>query len=220
MTVVTFDRTAEHRLHDLGLDVPLLVRALQRADAEAKQTTGLEPPTAEGSTRYFKTVRFLREELVPLGWDPDNYRNFCRTVHPSRRHSIVVSSGDEFTGLDIHGTSPRTKYPKGDLTEVAVQRNAVQDAFDFGEEFAEPIAERVRVESTWYLLQYTTPQHIQAEVSLPTAFKNGMITDWQERILLPLITREDPGSAEGATFSDPGPGDTDGDAYSFDITMR
>jgi hypothetical protein len=85
MTLVAIDGTAENRLHDLGLTADLIIRALLRADAEAKLTTELEPPTAEGTIRYLKTVRFLREELVQMEWGCDNYKNFCRTIRPSRR---------------------------------------------------------------------------------------------------------------------------------------
>ena len=67
MTLVAIDATAQYRLLDLDLTTDLVVRALLRADAEAKLTTGLEPPTAEGTIRYLKTVRYLREELVPTG---------------------------------------------------------------------------------------------------------------------------------------------------------
>ena len=94
MTVVAIDRVAEGRLQQLGLSADLLVRALLRADAEAKLTTGLEPPTAEGTTRYAKTVRYVREELVPLDWRFDNYKNFCRTIHPvlSRSSRVLATS--------------------------------------------------------------------------------------------------------------------------------
>ncbi len=214
MTLVVIDATAEHRLHDLGLTTDLMVRALLRADAEAKHTTGLEPPAAGGTIRYLKTVRFLREELVPLGWDISNSKNFCRTIHPIHRFSIVTSSGDEFTGVDITDKVPCTKYPKGDLTALAVQQNADQGVFDLGEEFAEPTVETAELENIWFLLQRATPEYIHAELSLPTRIEDGMITDWQERIILPRISREDPESTP--TVEEPPPGD----AYSVDIAMR
>ncbi len=214
MTLVAIDAIADHRLHGIGLTADLIVRALLRADAEAKYTTGLEPPTAAGTIRYLKTVRFLREELVPLGWDIDNYKNFCRTIHPRHQLSIVTSSGDEFTGVDIPGKVPCTKYPKGDLTALAVQQNADQGAFDLGEEFAEPTVEPAELENIWFLLQRATPEYIYAELSLPTRIEDGMITDWQERIILPRISREDPNST---TKVEEPPG---GDAYSVAIAMR
>lgn len=218
MTLVAIDETAENRLHDLGLTADLFIRALQRADAEAKHTTGLEPPTAAGTIRYLKTVRFLREELVPLGWDIDNHKNFCRTIHPSHHFSIVTSSGDEFTGEDVPGKVPCTKYPKGDLTALAVQQNADQGVLDLGEEFDEPSIEPAELENIWFLLQRATPEYIYAELSLPTRIEDGMITDWDERIILPWIFREEPGPTTAT--EEPPAGDDDNDAYSVDIAMR
>lgn len=218
MTLVAIDATAKHRVHDLGLTTDLILRALLRADAEAKHTTALEPPTAEGTIRYLKTVRFLREELVPLGWDIGNYKNFCRTIHPSHEFSIVTSSGDEFTGVDIPDKMPCTKYPKGDLTALAVQQNAGQGVFDLGEEFAEPTVKPAELENIWFLLQRATPEYIYAELSLPTRIEDGMITGWQERIILPRISREGPEPTATVTVEEPPAGD--GDAYSVDVAMR
>lgn len=222
MTIVAVDGTAEHRLHTLGLTTDQFTRALLRADAEAKHTTGLEPPTAEGTIRYFKTVRFLREELVPLGWGINDYKNFCRTVEPNHEFSIVTSSGDEVTGVEIPGRVPRPKYPKGELTALAVRQNAEQGTFDLGEEFAEPTAEPAvepaELENVWFLLQRVTPDYIYAELSLPVRIVDGMITDWEERILLPRTSRHDP-EPTGTTTIEESPASA-GDAYSVDVAMR
>lgn len=222
MTIVAVDGSAEHRLDALGLSTDHITRALLRADAEAKHTTGLEPPTAEGTTRYFKTVRFLREELVPLGWGTNDYKNFCRTVEPNHEFSIVTSSGDEVTGVEIPGRVPRTKYPKGELTALAVRQNAEQGLLDLGEEFAEQTAEPTvapgELENVWFLLQRVTPDYIFAELSLPVRIEDGMIMDWEERILLPRISRHDPEPTGTPTIEEHAV--SDGDAYSVDVAMR
>lgn len=218
MTIVAVDGTAEHRLHALGLSTDQITRALLRADAEAKHTTGLEPPTAEGTIRYFKTVRFLREELVPLGWATNDYKNFCRTVDPNHEFSIVTSSGDEVTGVEIPGRAPRTKYPKGELTALAVRQNADQGALDLGEEFAEPTVEPAELENVWFLLQRVTVDYIYSELSLPVRIEDGTITEWKERILLPRVDRQDPDPTSISTIEEPPA--SDGDAYSVDVAMR
>ncbi|WP_137122979.1 hypothetical protein [Segeticoccus rhizosphaerae] len=222
MTIVAVDGTAEHRLHALGLTTDQITRTLLRADAEAKHTTGLEPPTAEGTTRYFKTVGFLREELVPLGWGINDYKNFCRTVDPNHEFSIVTSSGDEVTGVDIPGRAPRTKYPKGELTALAVRQNAEQGTFDLGKQFAERTAgatvEPAELENVWVLLQRVTPDFIHAELSLPVCIEDGIITDWEERILLPRTSRHDPEPTGTPMIEEPPA--SDGDAYSVDVAMR
>lgn len=213
MTAVAIEHDAEGRLHQLGLASDLITRALLRADAEAKLTTGLEPPTAEGTTRYAKTVRYLREELVPLGWGFDNSKHFCRTVHPSGAFSIVTSSGDVFTGVDVPGMKPSTKYPKGDLTSLAVMQNADQGVLDLGPEYEVP---PVDLTATWFLLQRVTAETIYAELSLPTAITNGLIIDWAERILLPQISRQD--ALPAVTVEEP-PADGN-DAYNVEVALR
>lgn len=216
MTAVAIDHVAEGRLQQLGLSADLLIRAILRADAEAKMTTGLEPPTAEGTTRYGKTVRYVREELVPLGWKPDNAKNFCRTIHPSGSFSIVTSSGDEFTGVHVPGMKPSTKYAKGDLTTLAVKQNADQGVLDLGDAYALRTLDPADLESVWFLLQRVTAETIYAELSLPTSIEKGVIVDWQERILLPQISRQDPPS----TVAIEEPPSEDGDAYNVEVALR
>jgi hypothetical protein len=215
MTVVAIDRVAEGRLEQLGLSADLLVRALLRADAEAKLSTGLEPPTAEGTTRYAKTVRYVREELVPLGWRFNNYKNFCRTINPNGAFSIVTSSGDAFTGVDVPGVKPSTKYPKGDLTALAVTQNADQGVLDLGADYAVDAVDPADLENIWFLLQRVTDETIYAELSLPTAIEYGVIVDWKERILLPQISRQDPPPT--VAVEEPPFG---ADAYNVEVALR
>jgi hypothetical protein len=171
----------------------------------------LDPPNMEGMSRYGKTVRFLREELLPDGWEYDNSRGYCRTIHPSGEFAIVVSSGDDNTGIWVPGRSPSTKYPKGDATVRAVEAND-QLAFDLGEGF-EPKEPATVPERTWYLLYRVTTDEIFVELSFPTAIKGGIIADWDERIILPPVTRQ-----ESPTLEEP-PGEEAG-SYSVDVALR
>ena len=92
--------------------------------------TALDPPIMEGLTRWGRTNRFLREELIPAGWGFDNPRNLPRTIHPSGEFAIVATTGDELTGLAE--LLPATKYAKGYATAQAVGINE-QLALDFGD---------------------------------------------------------------------------------------
>ena len=78
------------RLAELGLKAEFLEFALRGADAEARTYTELDPPNMQGMARYSRTVRLLREQLVPLGWSFDNPRNLARTVSPDRRVAIIA----------------------------------------------------------------------------------------------------------------------------------
>ncbi|MGH3067218.1 MAG: hypothetical protein ACRDMI_01370, partial [Streptosporangiaceae bacterium] len=90
---------AVDRLAELGLSIDLVERVVRQADAEASFCTPLDPPIMEGLTRWARTNRFLREELIPLGWRFDNPRNLPRTIHPGGQFAIVATTGDDVTGL-------------------------------------------------------------------------------------------------------------------------
>lgn len=182
---------AVDRLDQLGLSVEILERVVRRADAEASSCTALDPPIMEGLTRWGRTSRFLREEMIPAGWSYDNPRNLPRTIHPSGEFAIVAATGDELTGLvDL---LPATKYPKGDATSRAVQVNEQLtldfDDFDFG--VADGPTRDVGELLTWLLLFHVDEDGFRVELSLPDAIVDGRITSWAERIILPSFPRDD-----------------------------
>ena len=179
---------ALRRLSELGLSVEIIERVLRRAEAEAATCTAFDPPIMAGFMRYGRSIRFLREELVPAGWDFDSPRNFCRTIHPSRKLAVVATSGDEGTG-DPELT-PTTKYPKGYATAHAVETNG-QLALDFPDFPVEEEAADAEQLSTWFLLYRVTDDEFRAEISLPNAMVGGSISDWLERIILPAFPRDD-----------------------------
>lgn len=185
-TVTLVKSRALDRLQQLGLTVSLVERAVRRADAEVAMCTELDPPIMEGMTRWGKTSRFLREELIPRGWTYDNPRNLARTIHPSGEFAIVASTGDEMTGLTIPGNPPSTRYRKGEAMTRAVELNE-QLAFDFGDGWTESLApDSLR---TWILLFYVAEHEFRTELSLPARITDGLITRWTERIILPPFPR-------------------------------
>lgn len=210
--VVHEQRSADERLATLGLTQSILSTALLQADAEAANSTLLDPPTAAGMARYAATVRFLRMALMPLGWDYDNGGNFCRTISPELTFSIVTSSGDGETG-DPHG-NPSTKYVKGETTTQAVASN--QLALDLGAEFTVLEKDSIGVEelSTWFLLQRAERDVIHAELSLPRESAGGKISEWGERIILDPVGRAGPSAAYDVS------GDDEGTAYDVDVARR
>ena len=88
------EERAADRLGELGLKAEILELAMRGADAEARTYTELDPPNMQGMARYSRTVRLLREQLVPLGWTFDNPRNLARTVSPDRRVALIATLGD------------------------------------------------------------------------------------------------------------------------------
>ena len=186
--IISENQDANARLVELGLSRELLFKASLRADAEAKLSTDLDAPTHAGTTRFSRTTRYLREALIPVGWDYDNSRNYCRTIHPTGAFSVVVSSGDQGTGVVISGQSPSTRYPKGEVTVQAVETN-MQLVLELGDEFEGP-SQPTPTAVVWYLLQRVTAGEVFLELSLPTEIENGVISKWEERIVLGSVPRD------------------------------
>lgn len=179
---------APDRLAELGLKAEILEFALRGADAEARTYTLLDPPNMQGMARYSRTVRLLREQLVPLGWSYDNPRNLARTVSPDRRVAIIATLGD--TGTGVPDVRPSTRYEKGIATVEAVCRNFVQLALpiDLGDDG--PVDDEFDGIATWVLLYHLTESEIRAELSLPDSMVDGYIDTWVERIILAPVPLE------------------------------
>jgi hypothetical protein len=178
------DAGAADRLGELGLRPEMLELALSGAEAEARTYTELDPPNMQGMARFSRTVRLLREQLVPLGWAYDNPRNLARTVSPDRKVAIIATLGDAATGYPE--LVPSTRYEKGVATAEAVNRNFLQLTlpFDLGDE--EPTEDDGGT-TTWVLLYHVTEAEIRAELSLPDSMVEGYIDTWLERIVLAPI---------------------------------
>jgi hypothetical protein len=191
------------RLSELDLSVEVIERAVRRADAEASMCTALDPPIMEGLTRWARTNRFLREELIPLGWNFDNPRNLPRTIHPGGKFAVIATTGDDLTGLvDV---LPATRYTKGYATIKAVEANG-QLTLDFGEYDLALAGSHAQPGDllTWFLLFNVDGEDIHVELSLPDAIVDGHITSWSERVILPSMPRTEdlvgelPPSSDGA----------------------
>ena len=182
---VLAEKKAVDRLAEFGLTVELVERVVRRADADASMCTYLDPPIMEGLTRWARTNRYLREELIRDGWQFDNPRNLPRTIHPGGEFAIVATTGDDLTGLAE--LLPATKYAKGGATAAAVELNG-QLTLDFGDfDFRRQPASV----QTWLLLFHVDDEGFRVELSLPDAITDGRITGWAERIILPSFPRDD-----------------------------
>ena len=186
------------RLAELGLSLDLVERVVRQADAEASFCTPLDPPIMEGLTRWARTNRFLREELIPLGWRFDNPRNLPRTIHPGGQFAIVATTGDDVTGLaDL---LPAPKYAKGYATTHAVEVNE-QLTLDFGDFGLAGLPPRDHL-LTWLLLFHSADDGFHVELSLPDRIDDGRITSWAERIILPVFPRDEIHLADGLASPD------------------
>jgi hypothetical protein len=215
-TRVLVEAEAVDRLTELGLSIELIERVVRRADAEASMCTPLDPPIMEGLTRWARMNRFLREELIPACWRFDNPRNLPRTIHPSGEFAIVVTTGDELTGLaDL---LPATKYAKGYATAQAVEVNG-QLMFDFPEfdsDSGDGSAADVGDVLTWLMLFHSDEDGYRVELSLPDAIVGGRITSWAERIILPVFPCDDDRLTDLMLLD----GDDQGEGVVVEVTRR
>ncbi len=204
------------RLSDLGLSVPLLHEALMRADGAAATATPFHPTSFEGYMRWAALVSAARESLTSLGWSFDDPQNLPRAVDPSGTFALVVSSGDEFTGVTYAPVgSPSTKNPKGAMIKQAVEVNE-QFTLDLGPRFSPPAPMTPSSDLvTWFLMYRYTPNEVFAEVSRPIAMAGAHVSEWAERILLPTVPR-DPGFVFPAASDEP----DDGDLYNVELSRR
>ncbi len=183
---VHVEEEARDRLAELGLKAEILEFALRGADAEARTYTELDPPNMQGMARYSRTVRLLREQLIPLGWSYDNPRNLARTRSPDRRVALIATLGDAATGSPL--VDPSTRYEKGIATAEAITRNFVQLSLPIDLEDEGPLdADEITPVTTWVLLYHVTDTEIRAELSLPDSMVDGYIDTWLERIILAPI---------------------------------
>jgi hypothetical protein len=180
-----FDDGAADRLAELGLKPEMLELALLGANAEARTYTELDPPNMQGMARFSRTVRLLREQLVPLGWTYDNPRNLARTLSPDRRVALIATLGDAATGHPE--IVPSTRYEKGIATAEAITRNFVQLSLPIDLADGDPLDADDGGTTTWVLLYHVTEVEIRAELSLPDSMVDGYIDTWLERIVLPSV---------------------------------
>jgi len=189
---ITYERGAA-RLAELGLSVDIVADALRRADADSAACSVLDPPILEGLLRWGRTTKYLREGLLPLGWTFDNPRNLARTISPDNHFAIVVATGNDRTGLADYEAG--TRHHKGYATERAIIANG-QLTLDLGDLLRVVPFDRTagsadaEQPTMWLLLFCVDEDGFRAELSLPAAIDNGRITQWSERILLPVISRQ------------------------------
>jgi hypothetical protein len=203
--VIYSGTSAEQKLKQLGLDVQDLHEVLLYGAAEANTYTENDAKGAGEHARWSRHVRRASELYVPRGWqriDPD-----CQPtlVHPSNKWCLVVSSGNNATGIAY--ARPTTKNPKGRSIRRAVEGNAELALYQPHD--IEPALEGLR--QTWMLMTYVNVEdEIQAEVSLPREMEGEYITDWTDRVLLPTI---DPTGILGSGEEEP-------PSYDFSIVRK
>tara|TARA_Y100001951_G_scaffold57186_1_gene45361 strand:- start:2443 stop:2913 length:471 start_codon:yes stop_codon:yes gene_type:complete len=134
---------------------------------------------------WAETVAVLREQLISYGWVKEDKGNYELSVNQKAGLAIVVTTGDEATGMA--GATPSNKCPKGVNTAEAIETNNQLDLFF---ELL-PVIEDVQGFTTWVLLMHLATDEVRCELSLPFSISNGKINGWRERIILPSMPLDD-----------------------------
>lgn len=188
---------ARRRLAELSVSVEAVTSAVLAGYTARLNCTDNDPPFIPGTEAWRFVVRTLRDELLPLGWRKDDPSNYSLVINDSSQINIVVASSDALT-CAAHG-SPRTKSLKGLFTEAAVLKNNLEtDMFPETVEAELRKAATILSYPTWMLLIHIEDEDCRAELSLPSVYDDRNVTDWAERIFIPL-----PGIDGGVPIEDP-----------------
>lgn len=174
------------RLIELGLDQMDVQEPVMQGMLARSECTLNDPPIFPGFTTWARTVRVLREKLIPKHWTRSDEGNYPLVVNPAGNLAIAVASGDEGTGNPM--SNPMTKSTKGPRTQSAIEVNQYQSSlFDAFPEFEIPeTSNNDRV--TWILLQHydQSKKEVRFELSLPSSY-SGKVDGWSERIILTAL---------------------------------
>jgi hypothetical protein len=209
--------SAATRLKKLGIPMPALQEAVRWALAQASACTDNDVPMAKGMTAWMKTVRGLRDQLCPIGFQGDDSGNFSTVVDPTNSFAIAVAAGNDFTGRE--DKTPSTLTERGPMTRAAVETNRQLHLGDISEAFKKykPLPPHEALE-TWYLLYFEDVQadEIRIELSLPNHMAGDHIVSWLERI---IVTPQ--AGADGLAVSTANDGDDNDDGdLKIEVTKR
>lgn len=180
------------RLLDLHptLDENLLRECCEHGYRNRLEATELHPPTAAGTYQWHGTVYAAQSLLLERGWISKNVRNLPLIVSPDKTIQIAIMTGSSDTGLE-HG-QPENRAKKGPVLEKAIK--AITDNQQLELLGIECPNERFSSKKLqlWILLYHfdqtsSEENELRMELSSPSQFNGGKITDWDERIILSPI---------------------------------
>lgn len=184
-TLLHTEINALDRLTQLGIPMPALKESVWQGYLARSRTTSNHPRISRGIIMWAEAVAVLREQLRSQGWVKADKGNYELVVNEAESIAVVVTTGDEATG--VVGATPSNKCPKGVNTAEAVETNNQLDMFS---ELL-PVVEETRGLTTWVLLMHLTSNELRCELSLPSSISNGKINNWKERIILPSMPLDD-----------------------------
>lgn len=181
------ERTAG--LHALGLRGEVVRDAVRRGLIARRACTPFDPPSYPGTVQWAQTHRAMRELHAEQEWMPSDANNFSRIVSPNNAIAVTVATGDEYTGRN-GSPEPKTRYPKGTQTRLAVQVNAQQLSLWQAPDAPVAVIPGAR-QALWVLLIATTEREVRFELSRPKGQdETGRVVSWSDRIIFEPIQIE------------------------------
>ena len=173
-------------LAELGLTERIVTDSILEGEAARNSCTPNDPNCLPGVLAWGRTVRALRDFLIPQKWEKNDDGNFPTVVSPDGKIAIAVATGDAGTGKEE--AIPKTKYPKGVAVEAAISRN-LNSLFPEIRAAAQVEKEKLDDKQTWILLKRREKDTVYAELSLPASLKiDEQVKEWLVRIILDPIT--------------------------------
>lgn len=185
-TLVFEGPSAEKRVARLGLSVDGLTQSILEGEYARMEAVEDDPITAAGTDAYRYRVRALRQTFKPQGWTRGTDRGLEKTQSPDGKVVVITRGGD--SGVGFTDAFPQPQGKVGEAGEKAADKNASlaldPNWFNVGQ------AQESEFE-TWMLLVHRQKDTVRAELSLPSEVKNGRVSAWIERIILPNIDLAD-----------------------------
>lgn len=173
-------------LQSIGIEkAEWLEQILLRVLYAFNNTTKNDAITAAGTYAYLAAVRAKRDILGHHGWEPEIEHNLELTVNAEYGTRLIVSSGNEDTG--IKDGFPATKNEKGKQTKKVVAVNAAQrHIWPELENY-----KNIQIKNTWILLYHIdlSKSKMRAELSLPVDLDINelKVNGWAKRIIIKPI---------------------------------
>jgi hypothetical protein len=169
-------------------DLSIFENALLSGHAEASRSTYNDAAFMHGTRMWNGVLSCLRDQLITSDWKTERPNNLELTSSPRRKLSILVASGDKYTGQK-NGTPSNKNGGKKTGLHSAVSCN--QDILPGLEDYI--MREKIRPQ-TWLFLFHIDDQQgvISQELSLPSAISGGHVTKWEKRLILPAVATSSP----------------------------
>ncbi|MEV4344116.1 hypothetical protein AB0J83_06515 [Actinoplanes sp. NPDC049596] len=188
----------ERQLQQLGIPYEALLEVIGASNTERRLCALTSARTAFGYYAYNGAVIGLTGQLKDHGFRRINVNGVLPLwVNRERGVKLGVTSGNSMTGIRGTGIQPRSRYPKGELTQQMVQRNQPAGwmrLFDVSQEAESSDDESIADLDLWLLLMFIDKAkcEIRYEVSRPIGTNaRGYITQWSPRVTPPPYAVEE-----------------------------